>query len=128
MIKEIREHTEWEKKLSQLLWEYMEEKKKNPEWFLDISTALMAGFKATDAYMISKQFWFIEWLVKKDKIDTKNLITYMNWTSLTFNKVPSTDCTGIDKTWYKFYTEVLLMLLSIQDEPVKFLYEILKDE
>ena len=69
---------------------------------------------------------FIQWLVEKNKIDTQNLITYMNWTSLTFNKVPSTDCTNIDKTWNNFYTECLLMLLAIQDKPIEFLVSILK--
>jgi len=76
--------------------------------------------------ILSKKFWFIKWLVENDKIDTQNLITYMNWTSLTFNKVPSTDCTNIDKIWNNFYTECLLMLLSIQDNPIEFLISILK--
>lgn len=114
VMDEIREHTEWEKKLSQLLWEYMEEKKKNPEWFLDISTALMAGFKATDAYMISKQFWFIEWLMENNKIDLLKIQLVFKYDYL-------------DVVAYSDY-ESTLMLLSIQDEPVKFLSEILKDE
>lgn len=111
--------TEWEKKLSQLLWEYMEEKKKNPEWFLEISTVLMAGFKATDAYMVSKQFWFIEWLVQNDKVEKA------------WQVIKDIDVWGSDTiTWVDTYSdyESLLMLLSIQDEPVKFLSEMLKDE
>lgn len=74
----------------------------------------------------SKYYGFIKRLVDNDKIDTQNLITYMNWTSLTFNKVPSTDCASIDKTWNNFYTECLLMLLAIQDNPIEFLISILK--
>lgn len=76
--------------------------------------------------VISRRYGFIEWLVQENKIDTQNLITYMNWTSLTFNKVPSTDCTNIDKIWNDFYTECLLMLLAIKKNPISFLTSILK--
>jgi hypothetical protein len=114
MSKEIRGQTEWEKKLSQLLWEYMEEKKKNPEGFLEISTVLMTGSKAWDVYMVSKQFWFIEWLIQNDKIDYKNLLENSN-----FIEIKSLG-------WGISYS--LIMLLSIHDNPTKFLSEILKDE
>lgn len=120
MSKEIREQTEWEKKLSQLLWEYMEEKKKNPEWFLEISTVLMTGWKAWDIYMVSKQFWFIEWLVQNDKININEKWEDYEETNLYCNP----DFFQLQQH-YSYY-ESLLMLLSIHDEPVKFLSEILK--
>lgn len=121
MHKEIKKHTEWEEKISQLLWEYMEEKKKNPEWFLEISTALMiVGGNVLDVYMISKQFWFIEWLVQNDKIDFE----WMSWHWKIISYL--TDKKGYK--WNDVKEWVVLMLLSIQDEPVKFLSEILKDE
>lgn len=84
------------------------------------------AYKSVWLEICSKYYRFIEWLVRENKIDTQNLITYMNWTSLTFNKVPSTDCANIDKTWNNFYTECLLMLLAIQDNPISFLISVLK--
>lgn len=108
------EQSVWEKKLSRLLREYMEEKKKNPEWFLEISTALMTGGKAWDVYMVSKEFWFIERLVQNDKIDYKKLLEINN-----FIEIKSLG-------WGISYS--LIMLISVYDEPVKFLSEILKDE
>jgi len=118
MSKEIREQTEWEKKLSKLLWEYMEERGKNPEWFLEISTVLMTGSKAMDVYMISKQFWFIEWLIDNDKIDTDKINIFWKFKGMWW------------KVWLTLYSpcQSLRMNLAIQDEPVKFLSEILKDE
>lgn len=69
--------------------------------------------KRTDLEIISKSYGFIKWLVDNDKIDFGNLkleeIT--SWTDLYYS--------------FKNY-EVLLMLLSIQDEPIQFLISILK--
>lgn len=120
MSKEIREQTEWEKKLSQLLWEYMEEKKKNPEWFLEINTALMTGGKAMDSYMVSKQFWFIEWLVDNHKININKEWDDYEETNLYCN----TDFFQLQQH-YSYY-ESLLMLLAIQDNPTEFLISVLK--
>lgn len=56
--------------------------------------------------IISKEYWFIKWLVDNDKIDLKKLYHDMRlefW----------------DYHW-------LLMLLSIQDNPIEFLISILK--
>ena len=52
----------------------------------------------------SKKFWFIQWLVENDKIDTDEFST-------------------ID--WFDDY-ESLLMRLAIDDEPIEFLASILK--
>ena len=68
--------------------------------------------------VINKKFWFIKWLVDNDKIDqdTKFLISANvenqkngMWYVHTFDEYGS-----------------LLMLLAIQDEPIEFLYSILK--
>ena len=61
--------------------------------------------------IISKSYWFIEWLVKEDKIDLDNeeLVSLMSELWERRNPV-----------------KCLLMLLSIQDEPIRFLCEILK--
>ena len=108
----MKRQTEWEKKLSQLLWEYMEKKKKNPEWFLEISTVLMCSgdSKAMDSYMISKQFWFIERLVKKNKIDISKLSRESDmWFGDKYER-----------------EESLLMLLAISDNPIEDLISYLK--
>lgn len=121
MSKEIREQTEWEKKLSQLLWEYMEEKKKNPEWFLEISTVLMcAGGNVLDTYMVTKQFWFIEWLVQNNKININEEWDDYEKTNLYCNS----DFFQLQKH-YSYY-ESLLMLLAISDNPIDLLCERLK--
>jgi hypothetical protein len=71
-----------------------------------------------DLQVISKKFWFIWWLVQNDKIDTTNKFTLMAnvenkenwlWYAHTFE-------------WY----EALIMILSIQDNPIEFLVSILK--
>ncbi len=64
--------------------------------------------------IISKKFWFIEWLVDNDKIDiqwTKNLL----YESEIFNLLPYTNL-----------MERLIMYLAIQDDPIDFLVSILK--
>lgn len=54
--------------------------------------------------VISKEYWFIKWLVDNDKIDIDKL----------------------DSRYSKVEYEPLLMLLSIQDNPIEFLVSILK--
>ena len=59
--------------------------------------------------ILSKKFWFIKWLVDNDKLDKEKI-----WG----NESP-------DIFDYSFY-EVVLMILSIQDNPIEFLVSILK--
>lgn len=78
-----------------------------------------------DEWICSKKFWFIKWLVENDKISN-------DWIK------PRTDLvkeitivdykTGDAIWWENKYTEVeqLIMYLSIQDEPIRFLCEIIK--
>lgn len=77
--------------------------------------------------IISKRYWFIERLVKKDKVDTDAYKTVYSgdldkWKTLTMSS-----------GWDEFYQvtehwvyESLLMLLSIQDNPISFLVSLLK--
>ena len=95
-------------------------------WQLESIFGTLMSERESRLSITSKSYWFIKWLVENDKIDTQNLITYMKWTNLTFNKVPSTDWVGIDKIWNKFYTETLLMLLSISDTPIEDLISYLE--
>ena len=67
--------------------------------------------------LISKKFWFIKWLVENDKIDFSKFEYMINI------KAPKRE---LYYTKAGFHTEALLMLLSIQDEPINFLISILK--
>jgi len=73
------------------------------------------------AYLISKSFWFIKWLVENDKTEYRKIIEkeIEVWFKLVRikdypNKIMEED------------VEALLMLLAIQDEPIRFLCEIIK--
>lgn len=64
-------------------------------------------------YLISKECWFIKWLVENDKID--------------IDKVEEkSEYTFIKNGWWEHIIEDVLMLLAIKDEPIRFLCEILK--
>ena len=59
--------------------------------------------------VISKKFWFIKWLVDNDKIEFRE------------------DFYLEDQHWWWFWEdENIIMLLSIQDNPIDFLISILK--
>jgi len=84
------------------------------EWGRDIFFENEDWFHAEEAEIISKKFWFIQWLVDNDKIDiqwAKNLL----YESEVFNSQPYTDL-----------AERLIMYLAIQDDPISFLSSILK--
>ena len=70
-----------------------------------------------DLLIISKQFWFIEWLVQNDKIDTDELLGIYWETSQSI----------WEPNKYELYSEYkrLLMLLALQDDPIKFLISML---
>ena len=62
---------------------------------------------------ISKYYWFIKWLVENDKIDYEKVRSWeWNWSRWHFETVQP-----------EYY---IIMLLAIQDEPIRFLCEILK--
>jgi hypothetical protein len=65
-----------------------------------------------DEYVIlSKRYWFIKWLFDNKKIDLEELEKELSWIWIYKN------------IWYY---EWLLMLLSVQDNPIDFLISILK--
>lgn len=74
----------------------------NDEWEINIYTDYTNN-------IISKKYWFIKRLVDNDKIDKEKV-----WK----NESP-------DIFDYSFY-EVVLMILSIQDNPIEFLISILR--
>lgn len=72
-------------------------------------------------FVLSKRYWFIEWLVKKDKIshfeiDRKIINSWWlyHWKETTINRVWN----NLDK--------VLIVLLSISDTPISDLISYLK--
>ena len=64
--------------------------------------------------LISKEYGFIWWLVENDKIDIESYCRI----------------TSIERKWekdvYRDEVDSLLMLLAVQDEPIRFLCEIIK--
>lgn len=94
-------------KLIELLNEYEKEHNTGLHWRIDEMYWMLwrwLNLMWVDQYLISKHYWFIKWLVENERIDLYAFST-------------------ID--WFDDY-ESLLMLLSIQDEPISFLCEILK--
>jgi len=81
----------------------------NDEWEINIYTDYTNN-------IISKKYWFIKWLVDNDKIDRWKISLKELW-FLEFKEYENV---------YEYDTNMLLMLLSIQDSPVEFLCEILR--
>ena len=107
-----KEKESWLEKLIELLNEYETENIIAEYWIIDLSN---------EYFVISKKFWFIQWLVENEKVDVEKVkekiwipcfVWYTEWEISCVN----------DKEDY----EQLLMLLSIQDNPIEYLCEILK--
>jgi hypothetical protein len=85
----------------------------------DFSWAMTNEFgEWTEDVICSKKFWFIKWLVENEKIDFENRDLkdkYMEY----FERYPYRPYTDFSLEW-------LIMLLSIQDNPIEFLVSILK--
>ena len=132
----------WMEKLIELLNEYEIEKEKS-EWVnvdayvefrWDYNHNRLVRYDETDhwewdnlywdtavAYLISKSFWFIKWLVENDKIERPE-IRSQGYTKPTYwyTTEPYTTCKSIE------LANTILMILAIKDEPINFLISILK--
>lgn len=64
-------------------------------------------------YIFTKKFWFIQWLIENDKIDLLKL------TCMNPRYTPILDS---DSSW----EDRIIMILSIQDNPIEFLISILR--
>ncbi len=73
-------------------------------------------------YLYTKQFWFIQRLVEQDKIDRYKKEIEKSDYDITFTWALTMD----KKSDWDIMVDTLLMLLSIQDEPIEFLVSILK--
>lgn len=72
----------------------------------------------SDLVIISKRYWFIKRLVENDKIDRDKIIEKSDFMPI-----------ASDKVWdflQPTEEQELLMLLSIQDNPIEFLCSVLK--
>lgn len=104
----------WIKKLIKLLnekeWDTFVSIKWDEDHFKD------DYFKNHERKIISKRYGFIKWLVENNKIDLDKF----------YNKI-SGIITDFDLIWDYFDTcNEIIMILSIQDEPIQFLISILK--
>ena len=112
----------WMEKLIELFKEYVDkysnDAKVLDEWEYAVIDDGQSFLYWTREYsyltLISKKFGFIQWLVENDKIDIESYCRI----------------TSIERKWekdvYRDEVDSLLMLLAIQDEPIRFLCEILK--
>lgn len=106
-------------KLIDLLNEYEKEKCwRLEDWKLHNTYYCDYDQKDEENRVISKNFWFIKWLVDNDKIDRdKNVLAFEFSSGYTYDGENYEDHIKECK---------LLMLLAIQSEPLKFLISILK--
>lgn len=106
-------------KLLELLNEYGTQEEIKWKWYFVPNHIQWEGCdnsECSDLLIVSKKFWFIKWLVENDKIN--------------FSKVKEKiwlDRELYDRMlyWYK-EDDFLIMILSVENEPIKFLCEILK--
>lgn len=86
------------------------------EWFDEYDgefecKVLKTIFGLDDSFVCSKKYMFIKWLVDNEKIDVERVYNNSDYPMVKRDE---------------FLYEWLLMLLSIQDEPIEFLVSILK--
>ena len=86
--------------------DYVPEKMKNVLW-------------VNEEKIISKKYWFIEWLVENDKIDLYMLDSKAHNTDIIIELYKYENLKDKD-------SKRLLMLLSISDTPIEFLCSMLK--
>lgn len=106
-------------KLIELLNKHRREKVKKQswitEWHYNAFTFSLDNIRWQQAELliISKQYWFIKWLVENEKL--KPLRKFIGWE------------TDEDEPYIQFdLVEQYIAYLSIQDEPIEFLISILK--
>lgn len=83
-------------------------------WMFDTNLNANGNTSLPEETIISKKFWFIQWLVGMVKID------YEAWHKVFI------DSNYFDNISDLYEYEVLTMYLSIQDDPINFLVSILK--
>ena len=89
------------KKLIDLLNEYSWKEFWSLSWWAIECDEDSDSYKYLDTFIISKKYWFIKWLVDNDKIDERKYTSYTKY-------------------------ESLLMVLSISENPIQYLIDLLK--
>jgi hypothetical protein len=112
-------------KLLNLLQEFYWENRKfsDENWLLTMTNWVenLSGAYA-QTYIISKQGWFIKWLVENDKIERPEIRSqWYTKPTYWYTTEPYTTCKSIE------LANTVLMILSIQDKPIEFLISILKN-
>ena len=108
-------------KLIELLnefWEYdlVEHKWEICKWTTDDETGEINIYTDYTNNIISKQFWFIKWLVENDKIDREKF----------YDKARDI-ISDFDLKWkYEWASNEVIMILSISDTPIEDLISYLK--
>lgn len=102
-------------------WEIWE----NPIWIYGYVREYWLWW-ASKLIIISKEFWFIKWLVDNNKIDFQKVMEQnKNWYDIT--RVNPDDNFIDNAIEYDDELDLfIIMLLSIQDNPIEFLISILK--
>jgi len=123
-------------KLIELLNEYELKQVENSEW-LDVSKLWIMDwtlhyynnykdelvFDNIDLLIISARYWFIQWLVKNDKINFRKADADISKDVVLWREPDFADF----MVYRRFLDEEkVLMLLSIQDNPIEFLISILR--
>ena len=124
---EIPVATKEEVKFMQLLNEYLlkyyaEHGNKN----LYMELGWWSVFNVHEIVVISDKFWFIKHLVGNGNIDREHLQEILNITGYDFPIWKSYDQMGSEDIENYTRYESLIMLLSIQNNPIEFLTNIIK--
>lgn len=108
-------------KLIELLNQYEEEKKSDNHWGLTYDNELIWLWNIREARLsvISKEYWFIKWLVDNDKIDLYMLDSKAHNTDIIIELYKYENLKDKD-------SKRLIMLLSISDTPIDDLILYLK--
>ena len=103
------------------LMKYVEEMQK--EW-INICWPQFQQYDLVEMCLISKHYWLIKWLVDNDKIDFDNRDLKDEF-MLEFERYPVFQ--GNTYNW-DFNENGMIMLLSIQEDPISFLISVLKQD
>ena len=114
------------KELIELLNEYEIKRKKTKMNITDKRNEWDFDNEYTPLIIISKQFWFIERLVKNDKLKDNGIKPRKDLVK----EIAIVDYKTGKAIWWKNQyseTEQLIMYLSIQDNPIEYLCKIIKE-
>ena len=95
-------------------WEYLEYDEEKEPMLIYQNSWTYASWEDAESILISRQYWFIEWLVNNDRVD--------------LNRIPEKIEGYYHDAREYVYDEIsiLLMELAFQDDPLEFLILILK--